>query len=266
MSRPVRIVTTSWDDGHASDLRIAEMLLDRGLRGTFYVPLHPFRDHPALTVPDMRSMSSAGFEIGAHGIDHEILSELSADETLRVTTKCKRVLEDRLGANVSMFCYPRGRYNRTTIRCLQKAGYRGARTTRMGSIHLGFSAFEMPISSQAYPHTPLGYLRNMARGHSLSAMYDYFIDLRFESDWVQLGKKLFDRVLQRGGIWHIYGHSWEIDELGLWDGLKHMLDYASSKDNVLYLTNGGLIDYLTAPSSNPGHNTHVATNENPARP
>jgi peptidoglycan-N-acetylglucosamine deacetylase len=250
VSGPVHIVTTSWDDGDASDLRIAEMLLDRSLRGTFYVPLHPFRDHPALSVSDLRSMTSAGLEIGAHGIDHEILSQLSADETLRVAEKCKHVLEDHLGADISMFGYPRGRYNRRSIDCLQKAGYRGARTTRMVSTRLRFSPFEMPTSSQVYPHTPVRYLRNLTRGCSLRAMYDYFINLRCESDWVQLAKMLFDRVLEQGGVWHIYGHSWEIDELGLWDGLKRVLDYAAGKDNVLYLTNGGLLDYVTAlPSS-----------------
>jgi peptidoglycan-N-acetylglucosamine deacetylase len=249
MSNVVSIVTTSWDDGDARDLRISELLLERRLRGTFYVPLHPFRNQSSLTDADTRSMSAAGLEIGAHGIDHEILSDLSADETLQVATKCKCVLEDRLGTNVSMFCYPRGRYNRQTIRCLQKAGYRGARTTRMVSTRPGFRAFEMPTSSQAYPHTPVRYLRNMARGRSLSAIYDYFINLRHEGDWVQLGKILFDRVLQQGGIWHIYGHSWEIDELGLWNNLKHVLDYVCSKKNVLYLTNGELLGYATPPSS-----------------
>jgi hypothetical protein len=32
-------ITTSWDDGHPSDLRVAELLIKHGLRGTFYVPM-----------------------------------------------------------------------------------------------------------------------------------------------------------------------------------------------------------------------------------
>lgn len=249
MNNCVSIVTTSWDDGDARDLKISEFLLERGLRGTFYVPLRPFRNMSALTDADTRDMIAAGLEIGAHGVDHEIMSDLSADETLQVATKCKCVLEDRLGTDVSMFCYPRGRYNRQTIRCLQKAGYRGARTTRMVNTRPGFRAFEMPTSSQAYPHTPVRYLRNMARGRNLGGIFDYFTNLRSENDWVQLGMKLFDRVLEQGGIWHIYGHSWEIDELGLWTGLKYILDYVSSRKNVLYLTNGELLSYATPVSS-----------------
>src|SRR2546430_8764527 len=38
--------------------------------------------------------------------------------------------------------------------------------------------------------------------------------------WIDVGKKLFDEVLLKGGVWHLYGHSWEIQELGLWDQLR----------------------------------------------
>jgi len=31
------IVTTSWDDGHLLDLRLAQLLQDAGLKGTFYI-------------------------------------------------------------------------------------------------------------------------------------------------------------------------------------------------------------------------------------
>ena len=34
-----RIVTTSWDDGDPSDLRVAELLAARKLPGTFYIPV-----------------------------------------------------------------------------------------------------------------------------------------------------------------------------------------------------------------------------------
>jgi hypothetical protein len=57
-----------------------------------------------------------------------------------------------------------------------------------------------------------------------------------------LGKQLFDEVLEDGGIWHLYGHSWEIEELGIWDDLLEMLDYVSHHSNVTYLTNGQLTE------------------------
>src|SRR5579872_2823021 len=56
-------ITTSWDDGHPLDLRVADLLARYGIAGTFYVP--------ATTA--MGTMSAAqfrelipNFEIGAH--------------------------------------------------------------------------------------------------------------------------------------------------------------------------------------------------------
>lgn len=246
----MQIVTTSWDDGDIRDLRIADLLLKYGMRGSFYVPVTPFRGLPSLNAAQMRFMTSSGLEIGAHGVDHEIMSEISLEKTAEVVTTSKRFLEDTLGGEVPMFCYPRGRYTAQTIRCLREAGYRGARTTRMLSTSPDFDVFQMPTSSQVYPHPPVRYLRNLARAKNIGGMYDYLFRLGREQDWVRLGKTLFDRVRSEGGIWHLYGHSWEIDELGLWAGLEELLRYASSRDNVLYLTNSQVLQHASSPSWN----------------
>ena len=37
--KPSTCITTSWDDGHPLDLRVAELLAKYGLQGTFYVPM-----------------------------------------------------------------------------------------------------------------------------------------------------------------------------------------------------------------------------------
>ena len=63
---------------------------------------------------------------------------------------------------------------------------------------------------------------------------------RGAGDWVALGKRLFDRVLREGGVWHLFGHSWEIEQRGLWDGLAELTRYVARRPGVTYLTNGGL--------------------------
>ena len=40
---------------------------------------------------------------------------------------------------------------------------------------------------------------------------------------VDLGKMLFDRVLEMGV--HLFGQSWSIEQLGLWGKLKIMFEY-----------------------------------------
>src|SRR3981189_1830188 len=102
------IVTTSWDDGDRADLRLAEMLRSRDIKGTFYVPNTPYRDRPALSHADLRNLSEEGFEIGAHSVTHKVLWGLTAEELDREINPCKPILEDILGTEVRMFCYPCG--------------------------------------------------------------------------------------------------------------------------------------------------------------
>ena len=46
--------------------------------------------------------------------------------------------------------------------------------------------------------------------------------------------------------WHLHEHSWEIEELGLWDELRQMLDYVSSGQGVTYVPNRGVLKFLPA--------------------
>jgi len=247
--RKTRIVTTSWDDGDICDLRVAELLQARAMRGTFYVPIEPFNGNPALSHNDLRSLCSEGFEIGGHGVAHEIMSEISAQKANQVVRTCKDILEDTLGQQLRMFCYPRGRYTRHVVEALKSAGYEGARTVRLLATEIRCSPFDLPTSIQVYPHTRVEYLRNLGRARNFSGLYDYVTSLNLAAGWLGIGKKLFDRVLDQGGVWHMWGHSWEVDQLNLWDEMREMLDYVSGREDVLYLNNGDVLKYLPSYSS-----------------
>ncbi len=240
-----RFVTTSWDDGDRADLKVAELLRSRGIGGTFYVPIKPYRERP-LEPAELRALSSEGFEIGAHGYSHKLLWGLPAEELAGEVGPCKPILEDILGTQVRMFCYPCGRYDSNVVRTLKEAGYCGARTVRMLATRPDFNPFEMPTTVQIFPHPRSDYLRNVARAWKLEGLQVYLVHRTRLGDWLELGKRLFDSVLQNGGIWHLYGHSWEIDALNLWDGLRKMLDYVYRQEGVTYLSNGEVLRFLQA--------------------
>src|ERR1700722_3393081 len=107
-----RIVTTSWDDGDPADLRLANLLAARGLPATFYVLISGSGGRPTLCSAELRSLDVEGFGIGAHSVSHRTLPRLPAAEIEREVRVSKATLEDLLGSEVGMFCYPRGRYNR----------------------------------------------------------------------------------------------------------------------------------------------------------
>jgi hypothetical protein len=99
----------------------------------------------------------------------------------------------------------------------------------------------MPATVQAYPHSSTAYIRNLARAHNVPGLLRFMTTLcRFES-WVELGKQLLREVLEQGGIWHLYGNSWEIDELNLWPDLRELHDHVSYREGMRYLNNDQLV-------------------------
>ncbi len=234
-------MTTSWDDEDRNGLRVAELMSRNGLRGTFYVPTGRLGQTSFFSASDLKTLASAGFEIGAHTVSHAILPELEGMELNREVGECKSVLEEILGTEVSMFCYPKGRVNREVEEAVRRAGYKGARSTEMLSTSAEFDPFAMPATLQAYPHRRSNYVRNFIRLRAPGALLKAIPDLLRFDGWLQLGKSTFDRVLKTGGVWHLYGHPWEIEKLGLWPQLAEMFAYVGNREGVQYVTNGQLL-------------------------
>src|SRR4029077_14377725 len=115
-----------------------------------------------------------GFEIGADAVTHQTLPKLDGAGLSREVCGAKKIMEDQLGEEVRMLCYPRGRYDSRVIDSVQESGFLGARTTRMFSQSLRFGRFEMPTSLQAFPHPPLDYLKNLGKRGNLPGLARYF--------------------------------------------------------------------------------------------
>lgn len=245
----LRIVTTSWDDGYPRDLKLADMLSSRGLMGTFYIPIQGVKGRSVLDGTAIRDLAMHGFEIGGHGYTHRNLPDLPPDELRQDVMLSVQTLQDILGEKVRMFCYPNGRGGKNVIRVLKEAGLQGCRTTRMLHTSTDFRSYEMPVTLQAYPHPVLAYFKNLAREQDVHAFCKYMPSVCTSANWVDLGRTLFESVMREGGIWHLYGHSWEIEELELWPALEDILDYVSGCSEVLYLPNHALLNLLSSPSS-----------------
>lgn len=243
---PRVVVTTSWDDADPADTRIAELLHANALSGTFYVPMVGYNGRPILTTHQLRELADAGFEIGAHGLSHKTLLQLPPAQLRIEVADCKNILEQRIGTQISMFCYPNGQYDSRVLREVRLAGYQGARTCRMLSLRFAGNPFELETTIQAFPHSGSAYLRNLAKARNVSGLLRYAIQLRRIDGWLQMGKRLFDKVLLTGGVWHLYGHSWEIRDFGLWSQLRELLSYVSRRKNVSYMPNVQLITTRSA--------------------
>ena len=104
------------------------------------------------------------------------------------------------------------------------------------------NGFLLHTTLQVYPHTRLAYLRGAIRRVNLEGLNEYIFRLHLKSGWIDLAKTLFETVIREGGVWHLWGHSWEIDELDLWEQVEALFDHISNRSGVQYLTNGEVVE------------------------
>jgi len=230
------IITTSWDDGHPLDLRVAAVLTRHGLRGTFYVPLMPAAGR-VVNRSQMRDLVDMGMEIGSHTVSHAVLTGLPAAEVDRelLISRCR--LEDLLGMAVTSFCYPKGKFSSRIARRAKLAGYRLCRTTV--DFHTGahFDPIRMPVSLHVFPHNSGAHYRHALRYRNWRGLWNWRGRLGGATDVEGLAAGMLNRILKRGGIFHLWGHSWEIEERGLWPLLERLAAMLGGLREARHLTN-----------------------------
>jgi peptidoglycan/xylan/chitin deacetylase (PgdA/CDA1 family) len=230
------IVTTSWDDGHHMDLRLADRLAAHALKGTFYVALN----HPGQKDVDddeIRTLHSMGMEIGSHTLTHRLLTGRSAEEVRYELKESKARLEDIVGAPVVAFSYPEGAFTVQACAVLAETGYVLGRTTMAFRTAAVFDATRMPISVDFRRASRVALARHALRDGNIGGLAEWLQLGRLETDPVRLGKLLFDAALARGGVFHVRARSWEINANDLWQELDGLLRYVANRPGVHYLTN-----------------------------
>jgi len=123
-------VRLSFDDGNRSDVDIAlPALRERGLDASFFVLAGRLDDAASLSSADLRGLRAEGMSIGTHGWRHVPWRGLSPDDAQREFVDARVALEEASGAQISEAAFPLGRYDRSALRRLKKAGYRTVYTS-----------------------------------------------------------------------------------------------------------------------------------------
>jgi peptidoglycan-N-acetylglucosamine deacetylase len=233
-----RFVTISIDDGDVADLRTAELLDKYGLQATFYIPARN-PERPVMPASQVRELA-ARFEIGAHTLNHAPLKSLRDSEAYSEILQGKQWLEDTIGTPAISFCYPQGKFNRSTPGLVKKAGFLGGRTCLFNLHSFPRDPFLWGLSTHACWHSRLIQLRHAALEGNFTGMLNFFAVYNGTTDWQQHFEYALDHVEQHGGIAHLYLHSWEIDELGQWERLEAAFAAISQHARFSKVTNGAL--------------------------
>ena len=240
--------TTSWDDGHPLDLRVAELLATYGFRGTFYVPR---RNREGRSVLSRRELAVLGaqFEIGGHSYDHVRLTALPIAEAAQQVHAIKAALEDELGRSIAGFCYPGGEHDAAIRELVRTAGFHYARTIENLWLSGPTDPFQLPTTLQLYPHSRMTYVKNLARGGHFLARADGAEVVVRGGPLGDVLRALLDRALAAGGVFHLWGHSWELEEHGLWAELEAFLAYARDRVSPAQRVDNAALIAATSPDS-----------------
>lgn len=142
---PPRPVVFTFDDAYANVFEHAYPILSqRGWPATTFVVTHELGGvnrwdlprgipaSPLMDRPQLRALSAAGWEIGAHSRSHPRLTELPAERCAEEVAGSRADLEALLGRPVTSWCYPYGAANPAVVTAVRAAGYRTAVTLQPG--------------------------------------------------------------------------------------------------------------------------------------
>lgn len=243
-TKPCCLFTTSWDDGHPLDRRVAELLAAYDLRGTFYIPRSGQR--PVMGESEIRALSDR-FEIGGHTLDHVRIDHILDADVAGQLSGSRAWVENTTGKPCLSFCFPGGRFRRRQLPLVCDAGYKVVRTVELLSTAFPKRADGLgvlPTTIQVFPHGPMTYAKNALKRISVSSAH-WLRKSLFSQSWTALASEIFLRTLERGGVFHLWGHSWEIEEQSQWKNLEQFLRLVSSyREKWQCVTNGDLHDLL----------------------
>jgi peptidoglycan/xylan/chitin deacetylase (PgdA/CDA1 family) len=230
------IVTTSWDDGHILDKKLALLLQKYNLKGTFYIsPKNSeFKKDDLLDNSEILALSK-NFEIGAHTMTHPRLPYITKEEAKKEIEDSKVFLENIIGRPVTSFCYPRGEYLPFHKEMVKDAGFSLARTVRRFITDTAFDPYELHTTIHAYRHySDITKIAKHTRYNPITFL-DYYLN------WDRFAISLFEKTKREGGVFHLWGHSWEIEKFGTWASLERVFAHISNKEMVEYVPNSELV-------------------------
>lgn len=236
------IITTSWDDGHPLDLKLAELLNKYSIDATFYVPCKNL-EHPVMVDSDLRELSNK-YEIGGHTVNHIYLNTLKYNDAKNEISNCKLMLQEKLSHEITAFCFPGGKFSKRDVNMLIEAGFLFGRTT--GLLHTTINTTKpiMNTSLQIYNHQYYTLIKHCLKRSFFSPILLFKSFIPYNKNFKNLAKAILYETNNENRVFHIWGHSWEIEERDLWHDLEETFKILKNENEAVFLNNSDCWQYL----------------------
>jgi len=191
---------SSWDDGRKEDIGLSMMLKQFKIPAIFFIP-----SNCQLTEGQIKDLSKH-FGIGGHTQSHpEDMKLLSSERQFDEIRDNKVWLEKIVGKELEWFCYPSGRYNEITIEAVKRAGFKYARTVVPLCISKPIDNFRIATTIHVHPN---------------KREYE-------ERNWIDVAKEYYQKAKKEEGLFHLWGHSFELEKYQIWEELDDFLKFVS---------------------------------------
>ncbi len=138
------LAAITFDDGMRNNRTIALPILSQyGIPATVYVTIGFINgespwigaggDRAMMSEPQLRELTRAGWELGAHTMTHPDMTTLTYDACRAEIEQSRDALERIVGTPVQTFAYPFGKYGPDALAAVRDSGLQAAVTTGSGS-------------------------------------------------------------------------------------------------------------------------------------
>jgi len=237
------IITTSWDDGHPLDLKLAGLLKRSNIPATFYIPIDNM-ERECMNPQQIKEIAQS-FDVGGHTYHHVNLTKVSLEEAEKEIMEGKKRLEEIIGREVLSFCYPYGSFNDKIIDIVKEAGFIGARTVKLLTRSTK-DPFKIGTTIYARDLWFASHIKHSLDSQDFVLFRFMLRNKLFFKDWDQIATETLNFVIKNGGVWHLWGHSWEIDDNNDWGRLEEVLRQISGlSGETMRMNNSQLIKIYT---------------------
>ncbi|MBR4081740.1 MAG: polysaccharide deacetylase family protein [Clostridia bacterium] len=219
--------SVTYDDGVEQDVRFVDMLNRYGMKGTFNLNSGLMAQGFAWThesgrivkrlKPEIAASLYAGHEVASHTLTHPYMHELPREAIFRELSADKANLEMLFGREIRGFAVPFDYYSELIADCVREAGFAYARISEESG--------DFALRDDAYHWRATVF-------HCCAGLED--IVRRFTETDEELA------CLQ------IVGHAYDLDVEDRWDVMERVFANISRQNDILPMTTGELIEYVTA--------------------
>lgn len=218
-------IAFTWDDGAPEDRHLFELHERYEIPGMFFVPTQNLLKGGRTVIPPetMRSAESQYVVFGGHTQSHHFLTEIPFEQVDGEIRENQIYLEDTLGHAIEHFCLPGGFYNQQILEVAQ----RYYRTIRLAD-NMYFQHDSGPLVHTTFHFYPRGIKSLLWHGITAGSWPQLVNVVMYNRmDYFDLVERIIEREREKDdSAIVIWGHSWEIDQLALWDRLEQLMQSA----------------------------------------